>query len=258
MSGEVRGGIMRIPLIAANWKMNKTTEETRDFIIQFIPMVKEITDVEILIAPPFTSLAVAAKYLKGSGIKLGAQNLFYERSGAFTGEISPVMIRDCGCEYVIVGHSERRQYFHETDEIINRKLRSAQEEGLSVILCVGERLEEREAGKTFDVLREQLQRGIEGADPRRLVIAYEPVWAIGTGRSATLKQIQEAHGFIRDLLKRSFQGLADSIRIQYGGSVSPDNARDILNLEDVDGALVGGASLKPESFVKILLARSQK
>ncbi|MFN3739450.1 MAG: triose-phosphate isomerase [Thermodesulfovibrionales bacterium] len=249
---------MRTPLIAANWKMNKTTEETRDFIIQFSTMVKDINNVEILIAPPFTSLAVAAKYLEGSGIKLGAQNVFYEKTGAYTGEISPLMLKDCGCDYVIVGHSERRQYFHETDEIINKKLRAAQEAGLSVILCIGERLEQREGGKTFDILKSQVSRGIEGSTPHMLVIAYEPVWAIGTGRTATPEQIAEAHGFIRNMLREAFKEKADEIRILYGGSVNADNASTILNIEDVDGALVGGASLKPDSFIKIIKAKGAK
>lgn len=249
---------MRIPLIAANWKMNKTTGETRDFIIKFLPMIKDLRDVEILIAPPFTALPVAAKYLKGSGVKLGAQNLFYERSGAFTGEISASMLKDCECEYVIVGHSERRQYFHETDKIINKKLRAAQEEGLSVILCIGEHLEERERGETFNILRHQLIEGMAGADPLKLVIAYEPVWAIGTGRTASLDQIQEAHGFIRGILREVFKDMAENIRILYGGSVNPDNAQAILNVNDVDGALVGGASLKPESFIRIVMAKGVK
>lgn len=249
---------MRIPLIAANWKMNKTTEETRDFIIQFTPMVSGIEGVEILIAPPFTSLAVAAKFLKGSGIKLGAQNVFYESSGAYTGEISPLMLKDCGCDYVIVGHSERRQYFFETDEIINKKVRAAQGIGLSVILCIGETLKEREEGKTFEVLRRQLAEGLKDVRPENLVIAYEPVWAIGTGRTATPEQIAEAHGFIRNMLREAFKEKADEIRIQYGGSVNADNASSILNIENVDGALVGGASLKPDSFIKIILAKGAR
>lgn len=249
---------MRIPLIAANWKMNKTTEETRDFIIQFTPMVSGIEGVEVLIAPPFTSLAVAAKFLKGFGIKLGAQNVFYEKSGAYTGEISPLMLKDCGCDYVIVGHSERRQYFHETDEIINKKLRAAQEAGLSVILCIGETLMEREEGKTFDVLRNQLISGLKDIRPETLVIAYEPVWAIGTGKTATAEQIAEAHGFIRSTLRELFNEKSEHIRIQYGGSVNAENAPTILNIENVDGALVGGASLKPDSFAKIILAKGAR
>ncbi|MCX7793674.1 MAG: triose-phosphate isomerase [Thermodesulfovibrionales bacterium] len=246
---------MRVPLIAANWKMNKTTQETRDFIIQFTPMVAGIEGVEIVIAPPFTSLAVAAKFLKGSGIKLGAQNIFYEKSGAYTGEISPLMIKDCGCEYVIIGHSERRQYFQETDVIINKKLRAAQEAGLSVILCIGETITEREQGKTFNVIKTQLIEGLKDAKPESLVIAYEPVWAIGTGRTASVEQIREAHGFIRTVLRDIFKEEAEHIRIQYGGSVNPENAFKILNIDNVDGALVGGASLKPDSFTSIILAK---
>ncbi len=245
---------MRRPVIAANWKMHKTTGETRDFITQFVPLVEDVQDVEIVIAPPFTSLAVAAKFLKGSNVKLAAQNLFWEEKGAFTGEISPIMLRDVECEYVIVGHSERRQYFGETDETVNKRVRAAHQAGLKVILCIGETLEERESGKTFDVLKTQLSGGLKEIDaPDMLVIAYEPVWAIGTGKTATPEQAQEAHQFIREQLSGIYGAQeAQKIRILYGGSVKPENVASLMSQEDVDGGLVGGASLKPDSFAEIV------
>lgn len=245
---------MRRPVIAANWKMHKTTEETREFITQFVPLVEDVQDVEIVIAPPFTSLAVAAKFLKGSNIKLAAQNLFWEEKGAFTGEISAVMLKDVDCEYVIVGHSERRQYFGETDETVNKRIKAAHDAGLNVIMCVGETLEERESGKTFDVLKTQLVGGLKDIQAHdMLVIAYEPVWAIGTGKTATPEQAQEAHQFIREQLAGIYGAQeAQKIRILYGGSVKPENVASLMAQQDVDGGLVGGASLKPESFAKIV------
>lgn len=249
---------MRMPLIAANWKMNKTTGETREFLIEIFPLLKDVTDVEILIAPPFTSLPVAAKYIKGTGIKLCAQDIFWEDKGAYTGEISPLMIKDCDCFYVITGHSERRQYFGETDEIVNKKVKAGLRTGLSVIMCIGETLEEREDGKTMSVLERQIKDGLNGVDDiSGVVIAYEPVWAIGTGRTAGLDQIREAHSFIRKTLRGLYND-AESIRIIYGGSVNPENSSDIMSLEDVDGALVGGASLKVESFIKIIKSKGVK
>ncbi|RMG71099.1 MAG: triose-phosphate isomerase [Nitrospirae bacterium] len=245
---------MRRPLIAANWKMHKTTEETREFITRFVPLVEDVQDVEIVIAPPFTSLAVAAKFLKGSNVKLAGQNLFWEEKGAFTGEISAPMLRDVECEYVIVGHSERRQYFGETDETVNRRVRAAHASGLKVILCIGETLEQREAGSTFDVLKTQLLGGLKDIDAHEmLVIAYEPVWAIGTGKTATPEQAEEAHQFIRQQLSGIYgSDVADRIRILYGGSVKPENVASLMAQPDVDGGLVGGASLKPDSFAKIV------
>ncbi|RME63402.1 MAG: triose-phosphate isomerase [Nitrospirae bacterium] len=243
---------MRVPLIAANWKMHKTTEETRQFLIEFLPHVSSVSDVEVVIAPPFTSLAVAAKFLKGSSVKLAAQNVFWESSGAYTGEISPVMLKDCECSYVIIGHSERRQYFGETNETVNKKISACQKEGLGVIMCVGETLEQREKGLTFNVLEEQITEGLKDLPSQGLVIAYEPVWAIGTGKTATKEQAQEAHEFIRGLLRKLYGTEAESIRILYGGSVKPENISELMAQPDVDGALVGGASLKVESFVKIV------
>ncbi len=245
---------MRIPVIAANWKMHKSTEETREFITAFVPMVEDVQDVEIVIAPPFTSLAVAAKFLKGTNVKLAGQNLFWEEKGAFTGEISPLMLKDVECEYVIVGHSERRQYFGETDETVNKRIRAAHATGLKVILCIGETLEEREAGKTLEVLKTQLEGGLKDIQAHdMLVIAYEPVWAIGTGKTATPEQAQEAHQFIREQLGSIYGSeAARQIRILYGGSVKPENVATLMAQQDVDGGLVGGASLKPDSFAKIV------
>jgi len=243
---------MRKPFIAANWKMNKTTRETREFILSLVPQVQELEDIEIVIAPPFTSLAVAAKFLKGSQVKLAAQDVFWETSGAYTGEISPLMLKDCECEYVIIGHSERRQYFSETDETINKKIGACQQEGLGVIMCIGETLEQREAGQTFKVLESQLINGLKGLSPTGLIIAYEPVWAIGTGKTATKQQAQQAHEFIREQLQKLFGTDAERIRIIYGGSVKPENIAELMAQPDVDGALVGGASLNVDSFVKIL------
>ncbi len=245
---------MRKPLIAANWKMHKTTAETRDFITAFVPLVKDVEDVEIVIAPPFTSLAVAAKFLKGTNIKLSAQNLFWEEKGAYTGEVSALMLKDVECEYVIVGHSERRQYFGETDETVNKRIKAAHAAGLKVIMCIGETLEEREAGKTFDVLKTQLDGGLKDITAHdMLVIAYEPVWAIGTGKTATPEMAEEAHRFIRGQLAGKFgQDAAETIRILYGGSVKPENVASLMAQENVDGGLVGGASLQPDSFAKIV------
>ncbi len=243
---------MRLPLIAANWKMNKTTAETREFITEFLPLVDGVKDVEIVIAPAFTSLPVAAKFLKGSNVKLAAQDVFWETEGAYTGEVSPLMLKDVECTYVIIGHSERRQYFNETDEIVNRKIRAAQEADLGIIFCIGETLQEREAGETLQVLKRQITEGLKGLSAQGLVIAYEPVWAIGTGKTATPEQAEEAHSFIRKELKTLYGNEAEQIRILYGGSVKPDNIASLMAQPNVDGALVGGASLKPDSFSKIV------
>lgn len=243
---------MRRPFIAANWKMNKTTSETREFISSFIPAVKDVTDVDIVIAPPFTSLAVAAEKLKDTRVILAAQDVFYEDKGAFTGEVSPLMLIDIGCRYVIIGHSERRQYFNETDEVVNRKIKAAKKAGLKIIFCIGEFLEEREAGKTYDVLQREIKNGLYGADTENIVIAYEPIWAIGTGKTATPEQAQEAHAYIRERLRGIYGNKADDICIIYGGSVTPENIDSLMACKDVDGALVGGASLKVESFVRIV------
>ena len=243
---------MRRPFIAANWKMNKTVPEAMDFIYSFLPSVKDVKDADIVIAPPFTALFAVAERLVGTNVNLSAQNLFYEEKGAFTGEVSAPMLVDAGCDYVIIGHSERRQYFGETDEAVNRKIKTAQKNGLSVIFCIGESLREREAGMTFEVLNRQLVNGLKEVDVRKLVVAYEPVWAIGTGRTATPEQAQEAHGYTRSKLREIYRNDADSVRILYGGSVTPENADSLMACADVDGALVGGASLKPESFERIV------
>ncbi len=246
---------MRKPFIAANWKMNKTVSETREFISKFIPEVKDKHDVDIAVAPPFTSLAPAAEILKGTSIILAAQNVFYEEKGAYTGEISPLMLVDIGCKYVIIGHSERRQYFNETDDIVNRKIKAAKKAGLGVIVCIGESLQEREAAKTFDTLQRQVKKGLEGVNPEKMVVAYEPIWAIGTGKTATPKQAQEAHSYIREKLSVIYGNKADELCILYGGSVTPDNIDSLMSCKDVDGALVGGASLKVESFTRIVQFR---
>ncbi|MBM4135454.1 MAG: triose-phosphate isomerase [Nitrospira sp.] len=243
---------MRRPFIAANWKMNKTTSETQDFLSGFITAVKDVTDVDIVIAPPFTSLSIAAEKLKGTGIILAAQDVFCEEKGAYTGEVSPVMLVDIGCNYVIIGHSERRQYFHETDETVNKKIKAAKKVGLKIIFCIGESLEEREAGKTFDVLQRQIDKGLYETDTEDIVIAYEPIWAIGTGKTATPEQAQEAHAYIRERQKILYGNKGNEIRILYGGSVTPENIDSLMACKDVDGALVGGASLKVDSFVRIV------
>lgn len=242
---------MRKPFIAANWKMNKTTEETEEFINSFLPMVKGVSDVDILIAPPFTSLSTASQKLKNTNVRLGAQNVYFEEKGAFTGEISVNMLTSAGCSCVIVGHSERRQYFKETDEIVNRKIKISRTAGLDVILCIGESLEQREQNKTFDILDRQLSGSLLDLSVDGITIAYEPIWAIGTGKTATPDQANEAHTFIRDWLRKHKEG-ADSIRIQYGGSVTPDNVESLMSQPEVDGALVGGASLKPDSFAALV------
>ena len=243
---------MQRPFMAANWKMNKTVSETGDFISAFIPEVKDVSDIDIVIAPPFTSLIVAAEKIKNTNILLAAQDIFYEEKGAYTGEISPLMLTDIGCSYVIIGHSERRQYFHETDDIINKKIKAARKNGLGVIFCIGESLEEREAGKTFEILEREILKGLKGIGPEKCVVAYEPIWAIGTGKTATPEQAQEAHAFVREQLKALYSNKADELCIIYGGSVTPENVDTLMACNDVDGALVGGASLKVESFSRIV------
>jgi len=241
------------PCIAANWKMNKTIGETRAFLNEFIPLVQDATAVDIVIAPPFTSLHAAAALLANSPIRLSAQNLYYEEKGAYTGEISPAMLTDAGCSHVIIGHSERRQYFRETDEMLNRKTKIARKHGLQVIFCIGESLEEREAGRTLDILKRQIEEGLKEVPPDGIIVAYEPIWAIGTGKTATTEQAQDAHHYIRERLAALYGGPASrDIRILYGGSVTPDNIEALMKCADVDGALVGGASLKADSFSKIV------
>jgi triosephosphate isomerase (TIM) len=248
---------MRRPFIAANWKMNKTLPEAGEFMAKFIPEVKDTTGVDIVIAPPFTVLGIAAAALRGTNILLAAQDVFYEEKGAYTGEISPLMLVDLGCAFVIVGHSERRQYFHETDDTVNRKIKAAQKAGLGVIFCIGESLEEREAGKTFDILNRELEKGLDGVPPAKMVLAYEPIWAIGTGKTATPPQAQEAHAYIRERLNILYGNQSDELCILYGGSVTPDTVDSLMACQDIDGALVGGASLKAESFSKIVKFRKE-
>jgi triosephosphate isomerase len=232
--------------------MNKTVGETLSFIEEFIPLVKNISDVDIVIAPPFTSLYAASAALKNTDIQISAQDIFYEDEGAYTGEISPAMLTDIGCTYVIIGHSERRQYFNETDSIVNKKIKAARKHGLGVIFCVGESLSEREAGKTFDVLKREINEGLNEVTADGIVVAYEPIWAIGTGKTATAEQAQEAHKYIRERLADLYGDTANAIRILYGGSVTPDNIDSLMACEDVDGALVGGSSLQADSFAKIV------
>ena len=238
--------------IAANWKMNKTIGETKEFLASFIPAVSNVTDLDIAIAPPFTAISDAAGLMKGTNLHLAAQDVFWEEKGAYTGEISAAMLVDAGCSHVIVGHSERRQYFSEDDSVINRKIKAARKAGLKVIFCVGESLEEREAGKTFEVIRREVERGLDGVSAEDLVVAYEPIWAIGTGKTASSDQAQEVHAFIRETLGQIYGNDAGLLRIIYGGSVTPDNVDGLMSCADVSGALVGGASLKPESFARIV------
>ncbi len=243
-------------LIAANWKMHKTLEEARTLTRELRRGLTYGLKAEVALAPPFTALSAVAEEISGSDIRLAGQDTFWERQGAFTGAISPWMLKDAGCRYVIVGHSERRQLFGETDQTVNRKLKAALEAGLCPICCIGETLEERQVGKTLERVATQLQQGLAELGPltgAQLVLAYEPVWAIGTGRTATPDQAQEVHRFIRDQL---FQLLipGNEVRILYGGSVTPDNAASLLAEADLDGALVGGASLKAASFLKIVAA----
>jgi triosephosphate isomerase (TIM) len=247
---------MRRPVIAGNWKMYKTQAETRAFFDAFKPLVANATHCEILIAPPFTSLTAAVESARGSAISIAAQNCDWHVEGAFTGEISTRMIVDTGCRGVIIGHSERRQYFGETDESVNRKVKAALETGLTPIVCIGESLAEREANLTQAVLKRQFDGGLAaltGAEFSRILIAYEPCWAIGTGRTATPEIASDAHRFIRELGDARFTSeRASALRILYGGSVKPDNIRGLMAQVEIDGALVGGASLDPQSFASIV------
>jgi triosephosphate isomerase (TIM) len=253
---------MRKKIIAANWKMNMTLTETENFLQAFRPEVEEVTTVEIVIAPPFTALAKLSELLGGSQkIRLGAQNFYFEKSGAYTGEINATMLRELFVKYVIIGHSERRQIFGETDSLINKKVIAAHANELKPILCVGETLEEREAGTEKEVLEKQLRGALAGVGAEQLVetvIAYEPVWAIGTGKTATSAQAQDAHAHVRAVLEQlSNKTTAGKVRIQYGGSVKPSNAKELLSQPDIDGALVGGASLEVRSFAEIVKAGHQ-
>ena len=246
----------RTKLIAANWKMYKTPDQTRDFFQAFLPLVKDHARDEIAVCPPFVDLAVAIEAARGSNVSIGAQDMHWEKEGAFTGEISSGMLLAVGCTHVILGHSERRQYFGETDDIVNLKLKVALEAGLTPIVCVGEVLEEREAGLTEDVLRRQCLRAFHAVSAKKagkLVVAYEPVWAIGTGKTATPQMASDAHQLIRGEAAKAFgDEFAAGLRILYGGSVKPENAKTLMTEEEIDGALVGGASLDPKSFSAIV------
>jgi len=247
---------LRKPVIAGNWKMNKRVSEA-------VALVREIKkagsipqNVEVVVCPPFVSLSEVAKELKGSNIKLGAQNMHWEKSGAYTGEISPVMLKEIGCEYVIIGHSERRNYFCEDDAMVNQKVLSALIHGLKPIICVGENIDQRDRGETEVFVSGQVKKAVEGVEKDQaedLVIAYEPIWAIGTGRSADSDEANRVIAMIRKTLEDVFDAnIAGEIRIQYGGSVKPDNIREFMEMPEIDGALVGGASLQAESFYKII------
>jgi triosephosphate isomerase len=243
-------------MIAGNWKLHKTLEESSRLVAELIPDVADNRNVEIVVAPVYTSLGKVAETIAGSNIKLAAQNCYPEPQGAFTGEVSPGLLKDVGCQYVIIGHSERRQLFGETDQLINDKAHALTDAGLGVIFCIGETLEEREAEQMFDVLRRQIRLGLKNLSAEQMVdvvLAYEPIWAIGTGKTASNEQAQEAHTFIRALLAELYsEQTAKGTRILYGGSVKPGNIDSLMGQPDVDGALVGGASLKAEDFARIV------
>jgi len=247
---------MRKPFIAGNWKLNLLTEEAVALAKKLALAFKGMDNIELAVAPVFTVLYAVAKALKNSNIGLAGQDVYWENSGAFTGEVGPESLKDAGCGYVIIGHSERREYFGETDQGVNKKLKAAIAAGLIPICCIGEKLEEREQEKTLKVIDRQMRgalMSIPRAEALKITIAYEPVWAIGTGKTATPGQAQEVHAFIRKLLAEIYdQEAADSIRIQYGGSVKPENIKELMAQPDIDGALVGGASLKAESFIALV------
>ncbi len=248
---------MRRKIIAGNWKMHNDLMQSEDLINKLKVLLKDRSvNCDIIVCPPFTSLSEASKLIKGSIIKLGAQNMHFEDKGAFTGEISASMLKSAGCEYVILGHSERRTIFNESDDTINKKMKKALEQKLKPIFCIGETLAEREKEITKDVVKRQVEKGLEGISSevmQEVIIAYEPVWAIGTGKTASPEQAQEVHGFIRFLIEQKFsKSIAENLVIQYGGSVKPDNAEELLSQNDIDGALVGGACLNADSFYGII------
>ena len=247
---------MRRPVIAGNWKMYKTQAEARAYFTALVPLVASSTHCDIIVAPPFTALAASVEAVRGTAISIAAQDMHGEPEGAYTGEVSGAMIVEVGCRAVIIGHSERRQFFGETDESVNRKVKAALAVGLTPIMCVGELLAEREAGKTEEVLGRQFREGVAaltGAEFSRIILAYEPVWAIGTGRTATPEIASDAHRFLRQQAAASFTPeRAAGLRILYGGSVKPDNCKGLMSQIEIDGALVGGASLNPEAFASIV------
>jgi len=247
---------MRKPVIAGNWKLFKTKDEALALVEELATLVAGVTSVEIVVAPVFTVLPTLIGALSGTGISLAAQDVFWEEEGAYTGEVSPRMLLDAGASHVIIGHSERREYFGETDQTVNKKIKAALKGALVPIFCIGETLAAREAGETFKVLERQLRGGLEGVTAAQfapVIVAYEPVWAIGTGKTASDEQAQEAHAFIRGVLADYYdKGAADKVRVLYGGSVKPENAKGLMSCPDIDGALVGGASLKAASFAAIV------
>ncbi len=249
---------MRKKVIAGNWKMNKTNTEAVEMLAELKELVKGIENVGIIIGAPFTALSDAVKVVKGSNIAIAAENVYPKDSGAYTGEISPIMLKSIGVEYVILGHSERREYFKESDEFINEKVKAVLANGMLPILCIGEKLEERESGKTNEVTETQIRGGLKdltAEEAERVIIAYEPVWAIGTGKTATPEMAQETHKQIREVLVSMFGNeTAEKMVIQYGGSMKPDNAVELLAQKDIDGGLIGGASLKASSFAEIIVA----
>ncbi len=254
---------MRKTIIAGNWKMYKTVVEAIDLANGLKRELFKLDnqDIDIVICPAFTALSEVLEVIVDSNIQLGAQDVYWQDEGAFTGEVSPVMLKDIGCKFVIIGHSERRQYFGETNESVNSKIKAALKHNLTPIVCVGETLQERESGQTLKVLDDHIENGLKNitdTDILKIVIAYEPVWAIGTGKTATSQQAQEAQKYIRDLLRKMYNNdVADTVRIQYGGSVKPDNITELMREPDVDGALVGGASLKVETFAEIVKKASE-
>lgn len=247
---------MRKPIIAGNWKMNKTPEEAAQLIKELVPMVKDVETVDIVVCPPFVNLAAAKTALEGSNIKLGAQNMHFEQSGAYTGEVSPGMLLALGVEYVILGHSERRQYFGETDEGVNKKTKAALAAGLKPIVCIGETLEENEAGITAEIVCKQTKLALLGLSANEvagLVLAYEPIWAIGTGKTATADDANDTIGAVRGAVKEVYgNDTAQAVRIQYGGSMKPSNASELMAKPEIDGGLIGGAALKAEDFCGIV------
>jgi len=246
---------MRKPIIAGNWKMNKTPSEAVELVNELKPLVKD-AEAEVVVCPPFVCLPAVAQALEGSNIALGAQNMHFEEKGAFTGEIAPGMLKELGVKYVIIGHSERRQYFAETDETVNKKVHAAFAHDLTPIVCVGETLEEREQGVTEKVVEKQTRAALDGLskeNAEKTVIAYEPVWAIGTGKTATSEQANEVIAFIRGIIADMFgKDVAEKVRIQYGGSMNAGNASELMAMPDIDGGLIGGASLKAEDFSKVV------
>jgi triosephosphate isomerase len=249
---------MRKKLVAGNWKMNTVADEASELAKGIVRSAGEFGETDALLCPPFIWLSLVGEIIKNSGVKLGAQNLFWEEKGAFTGEISASMLKSVGCQYVIIGHSERRQFFGETDQTVNKKLKKAVESGLTAIVCLGENFQQRESGLTNSIISSQFENAFKGFTRfDKIIIAYEPVWAIGTGKTASLKQAQEVHGLLRGLLKQKTDDF-DKILLLYGGSVKPDNAADLISQPDIDGFLVGGASLKVDDFVSIIKAAANR